>query len=1038
MPSTNRNPNQDTLRSLNASGSQVVPSTEQLDSYAKRIRSLVTEMKKAGVSVQQIEMQVSKTAEEFLESWIKKQEEALSQAKKRRRETKEEVRDLKTLLTLQSSSKRELSTLQSQIKALSKDASEANKEALVDLRAQAKDLRKVLKGIDISKVVSKSISLEGPTKALQKFSEAVKTAMLEPYAAQKDAQEKAVNAAQETLDQLQEAKSSTIEKLNTARAIGDVSTITQLTKDLESLQENIDKQRAEVSTQRDTLAGVTQIYDQQSSKIEDYELTEDDLKKFGLGGDSLETLTDLLQLQHSQREKEARKDSRSVQKQLIELKKATISNKKDELLKQRREGTIDYRTYRDSIKELNETLKDLNKTEKDLLEEEEKDEKGPEKTTFEKIEDLFDPKHLKEIFLSASKASFEEAEKVLNRWQGTINTRLEGSGRTYQSVTDNIGASLMFSGLVKQQDVVSNLGELVKSGIAYNVEQRAFLKTVADDIDSTFNAFDANLLRLVRLQREDSSYARMGLETTLNRLLNQEFLDSSYMSDMYDNIQGALIEVSSQLTTEESARFDYTINKWLGAMYSMGAGSGFIQSIASGLNMLGTGNVQGLAGSPMQTLLAQASNRAGLDYAKLLTEGLDSSNANELMKAMVEYLAEIADANKDNRVVAGAYSSIYGMTIADMTAVRNLAGDISSTYADAISNIYNSSLTYEQMAGVTEARLSTLAENYSVGRRIETLFSNILYSTVDDIVQSPAAYMTYKAADFLQGQGIDPTINLGFLGSGVSFKALDTVKLGIMGISLLGNALGALGKASSGTSLTQWIDEGEMRGNAYDLSAKSAVSSSIVANASSEDAETKSLKEGAASAKKKQKTVQGKEEDEEELDTDALFYGLFAQNNKEGALSAVNVSNAAILQLLNDQATEDKKAHRVTIVGFDMGDTDMEIPVKLGSVGTTQADERMISFLQYLKGSDSATIQYIIDILEATLAENDSFNVNVLSADMEVVDWLKGKGGSQFTATAERPEFGTGGTTARTMPQNNGLTSPGTSKSVGRPINYIL
>ena len=84
---------------------------------------------------------------------------------------------------------------------------------------------------------------------------------------------------------------------------------------------------------------------------------------------------------------------------------------------------------------------------------------------------------------------------------------------------DAIGSSRY----IKQTEVLQNLSKLVESGTALNLEQRAFLATVSDKIATTFNAFDASLLRIIRLQQEDSTAARLGMEAALTQNLNSMF-----------------------------------------------------------------------------------------------------------------------------------------------------------------------------------------------------------------------------------------------------------------------------------------------------------------------------------------------------------------------------------------------------------------------------------------------------------------------------------------------------------------------------------
>jgi hypothetical protein len=53
---------------------------------------------------------------------------------------------------------------------------------------------------------------------------------------------------------------------------------------------------------------------------------------------------------------------------------------------------------------------------------------------------------------------------------------------------------LAASPFVKYTDMLGKVEELVDKGVAYNVEQRAFLASITDKIATTFDAFDSNLL----------------------------------------------------------------------------------------------------------------------------------------------------------------------------------------------------------------------------------------------------------------------------------------------------------------------------------------------------------------------------------------------------------------------------------------------------------------------------------------------------------------------------------------------------------------
>ena len=91
------------------------------------------------------------------------------------------------------------------------------------------------------------------------------------------------------------------------------------------------------------------------------------------------------------------------------------------------------------------------------------------------------------------------------KYQSTINTRLQGTGRQFQGASgiENIlTRAIGVNPYVSNKAVMDNVQKLTETGIAYNLEQRAFLETISDDIASTFSAFDSSLLRIIRLQQQ--------------------------------------------------------------------------------------------------------------------------------------------------------------------------------------------------------------------------------------------------------------------------------------------------------------------------------------------------------------------------------------------------------------------------------------------------------------------------------------------------------------------------------------------------------
>ena len=117
------------------------------------------------------------------------------------------------------------------------------------------------------------------------------------------------------------------------------------------------------------------------------------------------------------------------------------------------------------------------------------------------------------------------------------------------------------SPLVKQADVVTNLKTLVGKGISFNVEQRAFLETIKNKIADTFEATDTSLVKLVRIQQEDTTAARLGMESALTSFLNNMYETTEYMSEMASSIRSNIYEASALMTAKSATEFEYQIQK---------------------------------------------------------------------------------------------------------------------------------------------------------------------------------------------------------------------------------------------------------------------------------------------------------------------------------------------------------------------------------------------------------------------------------------------------------------------------------------------
>lgn len=448
--------------------------------------------------------------------------------------------------------------------------------------------------------------------------------------------------------------------------------------------------------------------------------------------------------------------------------------------------------------------------------------------------------------------SFAEVESMITDYKGHVDARLQGSDKSYNKINDLISSNLSTSPFVKTQKVLENMRELVDKGVAYNVEQRAFLQTVSDKIANTFDTFDANLLRLIRLQQADTTAARLGMEASLTKFLNGMFQDTSYLSDVYDSVSAAIIDANATMTRNMSAEFEYIVQKWLGALSSVGMSSETINQIATGINYLATGDVQSLASNTqLQTLFAMSASNAGLSYSDLLLKGLDSSSTNKLLESMVSYLKQIAE-NSDNQVVRAAYGDIFNLSMSDMKAISNLSsGDISS--------IAGNKLSYGGMQSELTNQFAQLLTRTSLTEMMSNVYNNAVFGVAEDLISNPVSYAMYKMLNYMREQEVDiniPFINAMGFGLDLNASVGDLMNMGLQiggAMSLISNILSGLGsmgglnlnaweaqeytKRGSGMSFSMGGVQGGTSGSTYISTSNSTDMKNSTLNSSTDDAE---------------------------------------------------------------------------------------------------------------------------------------------------------------------------------------------------------
>ena len=412
------------------------------------------------------------------------------------------------------------------------------------------------------------------------------------------------------------------------------------------------------------------------------------------------------------------------------------------------------------------------------------------------------------------------------KYMGSINTRLQGTTLSFNSLVKDVATNLSTSPYLRQDVMLENLNKFIESGISYNLESRAYIATATSKIATTFNAFDSSLLRIIRIQQADSTVARLGMESLLTKFLNRQYEDTSYLNQTSKTVSNLLLEAESLMGYKGASEFEYIVQKWLGSMSSLGVSENTISTIATGLGYLGSGNVSALSNNQaLQNLLVMAASNAGLDYGALLTGGLTGSSASRLLSSIVQLGQNIAGSG--NYVVQSQYASLFGLNISDLVSLTNItANDLKAITA----NIVN----YEGLRKETTEQLRTLSQRTTPSEMVTNVLANLMTSMGANVATNPALYGTWEVAKLLSSSGLDYTFNVGFLGTGTSFTLSQLIKTGVIGISGIVSLINALGNISSGnaggTSLSVWGEQ-QTRGNvtsSYGISGKTVSGSSYL------------------------------------------------------------------------------------------------------------------------------------------------------------------------------------------------------------------
>lgn len=499
--------------------------------------------------------------------------------------------------------------------------------------------------------------------------------------------------------------------------------------------------------------------------------------------------------------------------------------------------------------------------------------------------------------------------------KGPIDTRLQGSnndktilGSYWDQLVKDMTALGAINPFYRQEDFASNIEALVKQGIAFDLKQRAFLMTIKDKIASTFDVANGTLLRLVRIQQEDSTAGRLGMESVLNAFLNNMYETTEYLSNVAGSVKGSLEEMEALMKGAEAAEVEFQVQKWMGSLYSVGMSDAAVQAIATALGQIASGQIEGLINGGAGNLLVMAANDAGVPIADILTNGIDAKDTNKLLNAAVNYLAELAKSAEDNKVVQQQLANVFGVKASDLRAASNLV--IPGSTAD----IFKKDYSYADMIGRLHEMAGSMIMRTSVAEMMTNFWKNGEYSLASGMASNPISYFIYKMAKVVDDAagGIDlPFLNVYGFGVDLNTTVSDLMRVAAVGAGLLGSIgpmISGLGSSFSGTAMLNklGIRSGSglaitPRGSGGNLptgsGGASLSESGYAGNASGSDIKDSTIQESEDS--KKQQMIEAKEEAE------------------ATAIDFINNTVLKIYEILDD-VTNGKSSFTVKVEGYGL------------------------------------------------------------------------------------------------------------------------
>ena len=359
----------------------------------------------------------------------------------------------------------------------------------------------------------------------------------------------------------------------------------------------------------------------------------------------------------------------------------------------------------------------------------------------------------------------------IDNYQSMISS-LVGANKDWESITDNLNNALSANSLVRQENVYKNLTELIKAGISENVEQRAFLETISDDLNLLLDTQTGSLARLIRLQDASIAENRVAIEYSLREFLNQNYQTSEYIKDSYLKVADSISELQAINTTSIASSIESALQTWLGSYYSVGVSDSTISNLASAINSLGTGDLSNI-NSNISKLVMMGAVTSGKSYGNLLTNGITAEDVSAIMSGITDYAKSI----EGNNVVRSQWASLFGLSISDLEALKNLnIANNTQTVSSDINKLFDA---YANFVPTT------------VG--LKNTFENLMFTTATNIASNDALYGSYFVTDILEKSGIGSALSS--LGSSIAS----------MGLKKTGGALQVAGTAINYSKLIPYL-----------------------------------------------------------------------------------------------------------------------------------------------------------------------------------------------------------------------------------------